>query len=200
MAPVALRWALLVAGTLPMESVPMNLPNATNLSNSSCPLGEVHKYLVDNTLLKSDNPNGVNYRNTKNLLDRAPEDAQWWTIVQGIDSGDGWVSVVANGKYLPMTIRDEPVLLCNPTSEQLAAAEQSKSEADKGSWFDPLLAWVSGIEIGQIIASGMIMFFCCIGCCGRGGGYGGGHGGGDGGGDGGGYGGGGDGGGGGGGE
>eukprot|EP00747_Dinoflagellata_sp_TGD_P094806 gnl/TRDRNA2_/TRDRNA2_166254_c0_seq4.p1 gnl/TRDRNA2_/TRDRNA2_166254_c0~~gnl/TRDRNA2_/TRDRNA2_166254_c0_seq4.p1 ORF type:complete len:197 (-),score=22.48 gnl/TRDRNA2_/TRDRNA2_166254_c0_seq4:703-1260(-) len=170
MAPVALRWALLVAGTLPMESVPMNLPNATNLSNSSCPLGEVHKYLVDNTLLKSSN-SGITYCNSKSLTHRYWDSQGWWTTVEGIDGGDGWLAVTDPypGKYLPITMDGELVLLCNPSAEQLAAAEKLKIAAAAAEQQKTM--WLAIIILGILPISVLCMcrLFHGTTCCGVGG-------------------------------
>eukprot|EP00747_Dinoflagellata_sp_TGD_P094805 gnl/TRDRNA2_/TRDRNA2_166254_c0_seq3.p1 gnl/TRDRNA2_/TRDRNA2_166254_c0~~gnl/TRDRNA2_/TRDRNA2_166254_c0_seq3.p1 ORF type:complete len:184 (-),score=29.85 gnl/TRDRNA2_/TRDRNA2_166254_c0_seq3:703-1254(-) len=168
MNPVASCWALLLTVALAVEIAPVS-PPPSEAASPLCPFGVVHTYLVDNTLLKSDNPNGVNYRNTKNLLDRAPEDAQWWTIVQGIDSGDGWVSDVAKGKYLPMTVDGEPVLLCNPSAEQLAAAEKLKIAAAAAEQQKTM--WLAIIILGILPISVLCMcrLFHGTTCCGVGG-------------------------------
>eukprot|EP00747_Dinoflagellata_sp_TGD_P081843 gnl/TRDRNA2_/TRDRNA2_161467_c0_seq1.p1 gnl/TRDRNA2_/TRDRNA2_161467_c0~~gnl/TRDRNA2_/TRDRNA2_161467_c0_seq1.p1 ORF type:complete len:174 (+),score=23.66 gnl/TRDRNA2_/TRDRNA2_161467_c0_seq1:48-569(+) len=160
MAPVALLWVLLIASPDPSKANP-------------CPNGTLNTYLVDNSVLESDNPHGVSYRNTKNLEDKAKEDAAWFTMVEGIDEGDGWILVTIGigfgPKYLPVTLGSSRVLVCNPTAEQITAAEQHKEAAESKSW------WEVAVEIAIGVPIAMLICWCCLtGKCkgGHGGGYG----------------------------
>merc|ERR1712216_25081 len=66
-------------------------------------------YLVDNSVLRSDEQ-VLAYHFTKTVWDKAPAEfgAPWGSTVRGLDEGDGWLKV--GRRYLPMTIRDAPVL------------------------------------------------------------------------------------------
>ena len=74
-------------------------------------MDEEVKYLVDNSWLRASSQ-GLQYRASKNLDDRAEAAVDWGEIVSGADAGDGWLMVPGFGGtvFLPFEVDKQPVL------------------------------------------------------------------------------------------
>jgi len=95
------------------------------------------KFLVDNRRLKHKGP-GLQWRLSKNVNDTAGKDryAAWGLVVDGHDSGDGWVQV--GNLYLPTRIRGVPVViphyLSTNTQRVRIRYEPTELKTQDGKW------------------------------------------------------------------
>ena len=91
----------------------------------------VAKYLVDNTLLRASSQ-GMQYRASKNLDDRAEAAANWGDIVSGADAGYGWLIVLGFGGmvFLPFEFDKTPFCASCETGEECCTGQGTSGQKD----------------------------------------------------------------------
>eukprot|EP00418_Pyrodinium_bahamense_P087811 CAMPEP_0179052878 /NCGR_PEP_ID=MMETSP0796-20121207/21981_1 /TAXON_ID=73915 /ORGANISM="Pyrodinium bahamense, Strain pbaha01" /LENGTH=282 /DNA_ID=CAMNT_0020749451 /DNA_START=67 /DNA_END=915 /DNA_ORIENTATION=- len=106
-------------------------------SNSEDQSGPTGKFLVDNRRLKHKGP-GLLWRLSKDVNDTVGKDryAAWGVVVDGRDSGDGWIQV--GNLYLPTRIHGVPVVIphyFSTNSQRLRIRyEPTELKTQDGSW------------------------------------------------------------------
>uniref|UniRef100_A0A7S2LBW9 Alpha-glucan water dikinase phosphohistidine-like domain-containing protein n=1 Tax=Zooxanthella nutricula TaxID=1333877 RepID=A0A7S2LBW9_9DINO len=79
-------------------------------------------YVADNTILM-ERTSGLRHRITCNVDDyHRTKQTAWGSVVRGVETGDGWVRVTADGTYLPMAVQGVPVLI----RQEALPAEEAK--------------------------------------------------------------------------
>lgn len=107
---------------------PSTIPGAVAVKRKS-KTSKIDRFLVDNTMLKARTA-GISFRTCKDLSAKDTECAEWGSVIEGFDEGNGWLRI--GSRFMPMIVQDLPVLtLFKPTinGEHVDKRQGSKSSA-----------------------------------------------------------------------
>lgn len=95
--------------------------------------GQTLTYYVDNSQLNHSNNHGLSYRRSKHLDDKVDgQNAEWSSLIRGVDQGDGWVMVGhrSSARYLPKMVQGHRVLKCVAEVELPTEEDSDSGESE----------------------------------------------------------------------